>query len=80
MFISLCRACGTPAAAAMSYSYDDAVVRLDDLSTSPEPGTGIELCSQHADSRTAPVGWTLIDRRRASDRHLFIPLETANVA
>lgn len=64
----------------MSFSYDEAEVWLDDLSAPPEPGTGIELCSQHADSRTAPVGWTLTDRRRTSDRHLFIPLETANVA
>ncbi|MDH3538892.1 MAG: DUF3499 family protein [Acidimicrobiia bacterium] len=80
MFISLCRSCGTPAAAAMSFSYGDAAVWLDDLPAPPEPGWAIELCSQHADTRTAPVGWTLIDRRRASDRHLFIPLETANVA
>jgi hypothetical protein len=64
----------------MSFSYDDAALWLDDLSAPPEPGTSIELCSRHADTRTAPVGWTLTDRRRASDRHLFIPLETANVA
>ena len=45
----------------------------------PRQMAGIELCSRHADTRTAPIGWTITDRRRASDRHLFIPLES-NVA
>ncbi len=80
MFISLCRSCGTPAAAVMSFTYDGAEVWLDDLSAPLDPGAGVELCSHHADSRTAPVGWTLSDRRRASDRHLFIPLEAVDVA
>lgn len=80
MFISLCRSCGTPAAAVMNFTYDSSEIWLDDLSTPSETGGGVELCSRHADSRTAPVGWKLVDRRRASDRHLFIPLESADVA
>lgn len=64
----------------MSYTYDGATIWLDDLSTALEPGSGVALCSGHADTRTAPVGWTMLDRRRSSDRHLFIPLEPASVA
>jgi hypothetical protein len=79
VFISLCRSCGTPAAAAMSFNYDGAEIWLDDLSAPPQADGRIELCSRHADTRTAPIGWTITDRRRASDRHLFIPLES-NVA
>jgi hypothetical protein len=80
MFISLCRACGTPAAAIMSFSYGGAEVYLDDIAAPVEPAGGAALCSRHADTRTAPKGWVLVDRRRAGDRHLFIPLEPANVA
>ena len=64
----------------MGFNYDGAEVWLDVLSSPPDVAGGIELCSRHADTRTAPVGWELTDRRRASDRHLFIPLESVNVA
>jgi len=80
MFISLCRSCGTPAAAVMSFAYEGAEVYLDDIAAPVEVVAGMALCSRHADTRTAPVGWTLVDRRRAGDRHLFIPLEPASVA
>jgi hypothetical protein len=63
----------------MSFNYDGAELWLDDLSAPPQADGRIELCSRHADTRTAPIGWTINDRRRASDRHLFIPLES-NVA
>ena len=80
MFISLCRSCGTPAAATMTFAYDGAEVFLDDIAGPVEDAAATALCSQHADSRTAPVGWTLVDRRRTGDRHLFIPLEPAGAA
>ena len=64
----------------MTFAYDTCEVFLDDLAGARNPGTGVELCSRHADTRTAPVGWTLHDRRRAGDRHLFIPVEAADVA
>lgn len=64
----------------MSFSYGSAEIFLDDIVASVEDGTGAALCSGHADSRTAPVGWTLVDRRRTGDRHLFIPLEPAGAA
>jgi hypothetical protein len=64
----------------MSFTYDGAEVWLDDLSAPLRSEPGIELCSRHADTKTAPVGWTLTDRRLAGDRHLFIPREPANVA
>ena len=78
MFISLCKACGTPAAAVLSFSYDDRQVWLDDLSSTDDHGPAIALCTAHSDSRTAPVGWDLDDRRRGSDRHLFIPVESSS--
>lgn len=80
MFISLCRSCGTPAAAVLSFSYDERHVWLDDISSSEDQGSLVALCTAHADSRTVPVGWELTDRRRGSDRHLFIPVEPSVVA
>lgn len=74
MFISLCRSCGTPAAALMSFTYADAELRLADLAATPGDLDGVPLCSSHADRKTAPVGWSLVDSRRSNDRHLFIPL------
>jgi len=64
----------------MSFSYEGAEVYLDDIAAPVDSAAGAALCSGHADTRTAPRGWTLVDRRRTSDRHLFIPLEPANVA
>ncbi len=78
MFITLCRSCGTPAAAVLSFSYDDRQVWLDDLSSPDDEGPAIALCTAHSDSRTVPVGWELTDRRRGSDRHLFIPVGASN--
>ncbi len=80
MFISLCRSCGAPAAAMLSFSYADRQVWLDDISSTEDQGPGMALCTAHADSRTVPVGWELIDRRLSSDRHLFIPVEPSVVA
>ena len=64
----------------MSFAYDGAEIFLDDLAAHLDQGRGMPLCSRHADSRTAPVGWTLTDRRLAGDRHLFIPVESAGAA
>lgn len=77
MFIALCRRCGTPAAAIMAFDYDQRQVWIDDLTASPGPGYSVELCTNHADACTAPVGWELSDRRRSEDRHLFVTAETA---
>lgn len=74
MFIVLCQSCGTPAAAVLSFDYDGRQVWLDDISSTEDQGPVVALCSSHSDSRTVPVGWDLIDRRRANDRHLFIPV------
>jgi hypothetical protein len=64
----------------MSFAYEGAEIFIDDIATPFEDGAGTPLCSSHADSRTAPVGWSLVDRRRAGDRHLFIPVEEAGAA
>ena len=77
MLITLCRSCGTPAAAVLSFNYDDRQVWLDDISSSDDQASLGALCTAHTDSRTVPVGWELIDRRRSSDRHLFIPTEAS---
>ena len=79
MFIALCKSCGTPAAAVLSFSYDDKQVWLDDLSSTEDQSPAVALCSAHSDSRTVPVGWELSDRRRGSDRQLFIPVESSTV-
>ena len=78
MFITLCRSCGTPAAAVLSFSYDNRQAWLDDLSSPDDGGPAMALCTAHSDSRTVPVGWALTDRRRVSDRHLFIPVDGPN--
>ncbi len=44
----------------MQFKNERAEVHLVDLTDSFE---GIPLCSGHARTRTAPVGWSLVDRR-----------------
>lgn len=57
-------ACPSTATVTLSYSYDDRTVVLDDLSSEPHPMIH-DLCARHAGSVSAPVGWTVEDRRRA---------------
>ncbi len=52
--------CGIEAVASMQFKNDIAEVHIIDLA---EAVAGIPLCTDHARSRTAPVGWSLIDKR-----------------
>ena len=74
--IERCVRCGAPAGILMAFAYDQGVVWLEDLSGPVVPGAGYALCQAHADRFTAPVGWTLLDRRGPA-RHLFASLEVA---
>ncbi len=58
-----CVRCAAPSAVAMNFNYDDRQVWLDDLG---EIDSGYLLCNTHAGRLTAPVGWTLTDRRAAA--------------
>lgn len=71
-----CARCGAPAGIVMSFNYDERMLWLDDLSEPVVPGRGYAMCEGHAGRMTPPVGWTLIDRRRAV-RPLFVSLEVA---
>ncbi|WKZ83301.1 MAG: DUF3499 family protein [Acidimicrobiia bacterium] len=71
-----CVRCGTPAGIVMSFNYDDGTIWLDDLVEPTTPGRGYAMCEDHASRMTPPVGWTLVDRRRAL-RPLFASLEVA---
>jgi hypothetical protein len=53
--------CGQDATASLAFQYANRRVWLDDL-TDPEPST-IDLCTQHADRLSVPVGWSGQDRR-----------------
>lgn len=69
-----CARCGSPAAAAMTFSYRDSAVWMDDLANGLEPH-GYAMCADHADRMIPPQGWTLTDRRTVT--RLFAPLSVA---
>ncbi len=55
-------ACGTAAAASLTFQYANRRVWLDDLYDDPDPSM-IDLCALHADRVSVPVGWSGEDRR-----------------
>lgn len=69
-----CARCGSPAAAVMSFAYQDRSVWMDDLVNGAER-TGYTMCADHADRMIPPLGWTLTDRRTVT--RLFAPLSVA---
>lgn len=52
--------CRLEAAASLQFNTDDAQVIIIDLT---DPTGGIPLCADHVKTRTAPVGWTMVDQR-----------------
>ncbi len=68
-----CVRCPTPAVIAMNFNYADRRVWIDDLG---EIDSGYVMCHNHAGRLTAPVGWTLTDRR-AADQPLFAARDVA---
>jgi len=71
-----CVRCGAPAGIVMAFAYEARLVWLEDLEGAVVPRAGYAFCSGHADRLTAPVGWTLLDRR-GPERRLFASLEVA---
>ncbi len=54
--------CGAIAEATLTYHYASRTAWLDDLDGDADPSS-YELCTQHADRLTVPVGWSREDRR-----------------
>ena len=59
----------------MSFDYQAAAVWLDDLEGSVTPGAAYAMCGGCADRLTPPIGWSLTDRREATQ--LFAHVEVA---
>lgn len=51
--------CTNPAAHTLTYVHADACVVIGPLTARAEPGAH-DLCAEHAERMTAPVGWQLI--------------------
>jgi hypothetical protein len=51
--------CGAPAAATLTYQYEDSTVVVGALSQRAEPHS-YDLCARHADAFTAPRGWDVV--------------------
>ena len=51
--------CAEPAIATMTFDYRAAIGVIGPLSPEPSVG-GIDLCSQHVQSATVPVGWQMV--------------------
>lgn len=73
-----CTRCSRPAAASMTFDYDDRSVWLEELESAPEVGRAYPMCNDHADRLSPPVGWTLTDRRNVT--RLFAPSQSSVVA
>ena len=54
--------CGVPAEATLTYHYASRTAWLDLMGDEHEP-SGYDLCHQHADRFTVPLGWSREDRR-----------------
>lgn len=61
-----CVRCTAPAAALMTFDYDERAVWLLEADAEPEAGGGYAMCTAHADRLTPPLGWTLTDRRNVT--------------
>lgn len=54
--------CGDAAVATLTFRYASAQAWLEDLAPEPEPQRW-DLCADHAEALTVPVGWDLVDAR-----------------
>jgi len=74
--IERCVRCGAPAGIKMAFAYEARLIWLEDLTRPTVPGLGYPMCESHADRLTPPLGWSLLDGRRAV-RPLFAAFEVA---
>lgn len=68
-----CTRCNSQAESVMSFDYPNRAMWLNDIEGLPEPGAGYLLCALHAARMSAPVGWTLSDRRSPMARLFAVP-------
>lgn len=61
--------CRETAAASVQFNAEGAQVIIVDLADSVE---GIPVCRKHVATRSAPVGWTLIDRRTFEQQRMLV--------
>lgn len=61
-------ACPREATATLTYVYADSMAVLGPLAGRREPHS-YDLCSEHAERLSAPVGWHVIRRVAWSDEH-----------
>jgi len=54
--------CESPAAATVALRYEVREVLIGDLSPRPNPNL-LDLCTEHVEHLTPPVGWTIRDER-----------------
>lgn len=57
--------CSTEAVATIGLSYEAKVVVVGDLSREPNPNL-LDLCSEHVERLTPPIGWRMRDERAAA--------------
>ncbi len=57
----------------MSFDYSERAMWISDLEMAFDLGTGYPLCAKHAARLSAPVGWTLTDRRSPMARLFSVP-------
>ena len=54
--------CRTPASATVTLRYEAREVVVGDLAPTPDPSL-VDLCDEHVDRLTPPVGWRITDAR-----------------
>ncbi|HEX9123595.1 MAG TPA: DUF3499 family protein [Actinomycetota bacterium] len=57
--------CSREAVATIGLSYEAKVVVVGDLSREPNPNL-LDLCSEHVERLTPPIGWRMRDERAAA--------------
>jgi hypothetical protein len=59
--------------ATLAYQYGTRAAWLEDLTAESLPST-YDLCTQHADGVSVPVGWRLDDRRTPGGHLRWVPV------
>jgi len=57
----------------MSFDYAERSMWISDIDVVTDAGAGYPLCARHAAKLSAPVGWTLTDRRSPMARLFSVP-------
>ncbi len=57
----------------MSFDYSERSMWISDIEMMDQLGAAYPLCARHAARLSAPVGWTLTDRRSPMARLFSVP-------